>query len=377
MKRLFIITLVAALVAACTPTERTAEEITAEITKTQGKIGTLNLKVADLEAELATIQTDDTNKGIKVKAEMVFKSSFSSYVSTSAMVEAVNAAMVSPEMNGRIMRIHVSEGQKVSKGQTIVTLDDEMLRNSLAEMDKGLELTKTMYEKQEKLFNQGVGSEMQYLEVKNRYESLVKSRNSMMTQLEKTKVIAPFSGYVENIFQKLGEFATPGRQIIELISLNSLYINTELSESYIGSIKKGDSVLINFPNLPDFEKTATISQIGKVINPNSRTFSIRINMKNEGEQIKPNMLATLKIKDYHVSDAFVIPTVYIRQDLHGYFVFLARPHDGEYFAHKVYLTTGRSDGVNTVILDGLDQTAMIITSGFNQIKENNRLDIVN
>ncbi|MCD6347769.1 MAG: efflux RND transporter periplasmic adaptor subunit [Bacteroidales bacterium] len=377
MKKIIILTLTIAALAACTPKERTTDVVSAEITKTQGKIGTLNVKLGELENELAALQSDKTTAGIKVNAKMFQRKDFASYFTSPATVEAVNAAMVSPEMNGRILKIHVDQGQKVSKGQVIVTLDGAVIRNSLAEMDKGLELSKTLYEKQKDLFDQNVGSEMQYLEAKNRYESLLKSRKSLMTQLDKTKIRAPFSGYVETIFLKVGEFATPGRQIIEVISLKDLYINTELSESYMSSVAEGDTVWVSFPNLPDFEKIATINQIGKVINPASRTFGIRINMENEAEKIKPNMLATLKIRDYKVSNALLIPTVYIRQDMEGSFLYVARPHDNDYFAQKVYVKTGHSDGINTIILDGLDDAALVVTNGFNHIKEDNQLDIVN
>ncbi len=376
MKQLFIITILVAGFFACTPAERTAEQVTAEIGKTRGKIGDLNVKLTELEAELAAMQTEETQSGVKVKTEMVSVRDFSSYINTSAMVEAVNAAMVSPEMNARILKIHVNEGQKVSKGQTLVTLDDESMVNSMAEIDKALELSKTMYEKQKDLYDQGVGSELQYLQAKNQYESLVKSRESLMTQLSKRKVVAPFSGYVETIYQKVGEFATPGRQIAELVSLSSLYLNTELSETYIDAVNKGDTVWLSFPNLPDLEKVATVAQVGKVINPASRTFSIRVDMNNPGEHIKPNMLANIKIKDYELKNAFVVPTFLIRQDINGSFMYLARPHDGDYFAVKTYITTGRSDGTYTVVEDGLDQTALIVTSGFNQIKDGNQLDIV-
>jgi len=362
---------------ACGPREKTPEQITSEITRARGQIAKLNDKITELESQLAATQTGEVLAGTKVRAEGLTLTNFATFVKTSAMVEAVNAAMVSPEMNGRIMNIRVKKGQKVSKGQVLITLDDEVLTNSLAEMDKGLELTKTTYEKQKELYAQGVGSEMQYLEVENRYESMLKARKSLLTQIEKTQIVAPFSGYVETIFQKVGETATPGRQIVELISLDKLYINTELSESYISDIKQGDTVWVSFPNLPDIEKIAKIDQAGKVIDPGSRTFSVRVNMENQGEQIRPNMLATIKFRDYAATQMIVVPTVMIRHDLEGDFVFLARPHDGDYFAHKAYVTAGKSDGEHTVILDGLKAGDLLITSGYNQIKDGNQIDLVN
>lgn len=377
MKKLTIITLAIAILAACTPQEKTAEELVAEISKNRAKISDLNIKVADLETQLEQIQEAAPDTGIKVRASFLQIQTFASYINTSATVEAVNAAMISPEMNGKILKIHVKEGQKVRKGQLLVTLDSEILRKSLAEMDKGLELTKILFEKQKDLYSQNVGSEMQFLEMKNRYESMQKARETLGSQMNLSKIHAPFSGYIETIFQKAGELATPGRQVVQLINLDNLYINTELSENYISSVLQGDTTWITFPNIPEMKKIATITQTGKMINLNSRTFSVRVDMKNEGEILKPNMLARLKIRDYLNLEALVVPTVLVRQDTKGSFLFVARQHDGDSFAVKTYISTGRSDGTQTLVLEGLNAGDLIITDGYNQVKDGNKLDIIN
>jgi len=283
--------------------------------------------------------------------------------------------MVNPEMNGRIQKIHIREGQKVSKGQLLVTLDSEIMSKGLEEMQTGIDLSKTLFEKQEALWKQGVGSEMQYLEVKNRYESLLKTKESLESQMKMTRIVAPFGGYVEEIFQKTGELATPGRQVLQLINLDKLYINTQLSEAYINAIHKGDTALVEFPDLPGLSRKAPISNTGNTIDPMSRTFSVRLDMRNQGEKIKPNMLATLKLMDYSADDVILIPTQLIRQDINGYFVFVSRPHDGEYFAKKTYITPGRSDGKSTVVDEGLVPGDALIVQGYNQIKDGSTLSI--
>jgi len=377
MKKLTILTITLVILAACAPQEKTAEDISAEISKTQTKVNDLNAKITDLESQLALLQEESPDTGTKVNVELLQTQTFASYINTSATVEAVNAAMVSPEMNGKILKIHVKEGQKVKRGQLLVTLDAHVLKKSLAEMDKGLELTKTLFVKQKDLYDQGVGSEMQFLEVKNRYESMQKSRETLRSQINLAKIYAPFGGYIETIFQKAGELATPGRQVIQLINLDNVYINTELSETYLNSVHTGDTIWVTFPNISGIEKIATISQTGKMINLNSRTFSIRVNMKNEGELLKPNMLAQLKIRDYLNHEALVVPTILIRQDPKGSFIYLARQHDSVSFAIKTYVTTGRSDGTKSLITSGLKAGDLIITNGFNLVKDGNKLDIIN
>jgi len=377
MKKITTLAIILAVLVACVPQEKTAEELSAEISKTKAKVNDLNAKLIDLETQLAQIQEETPEMGTKVNVEFLKTQSFTSYIKTSATVEAVNAAMVSPEMNGKILKIHVKEGQKVRRGQLLVTLDSDILKKSLAEMDKGLELTKTFFDKQKDLYDQGVGSEMQFLEVKNRYESMQKARETLNSQMKMAKIHAPFSGYIETIFQKAGELATPGRQVVQLINLDDLYINTELSETYLSSVNTGDTTWITFPNIPEMEKIATITQTGKMINLNSRTFSIRVDMKNEGELLKPNMLARLKIRDYLNPEALVVPTILIRQDPKGSFLYLARQHDGDSFAVKTYVTTGRSDGTRSLITSGLNAGDLIITNGYNLVKDGNKLDIVN
>lgn len=377
MKKIILITLAIATLGACAPKEQTAEQLAAEISKTKVKISDLNETLLSLEAQLAQIQETTPDAGSKVKVEMLQTKAFASFIKTSAIIEAVNAAMVSPEINGKIQKIHVKEGQKVNAGQLLVSLDNEILQKSLAEMDKGLELTKTLYQKQKDLYEQGVGSEMQYLEVKNRYESMVKARETLSSQMDMAKIKAPFSGYVETIFMKEGELATPGRQVIQLINLTDLYLNTQLAENYLSSIHQGDTTWISFPNTPEIEKIARISQVGKMIDPTSRTFSVRVDMKNVGEVLKPNMLATLKFRDYFNAEALVIPTVLIRQDPNGSFVYVARQHDGDSYAIKTYVQTGRSDGTETLITSGLSAGDLIITNGYNQVKDGTKLEIIN
>jgi len=373
MNKISALILILAL-AACSG-EKTAEQLNSEITRTRGKIAQLNQELADLENQLAEMGPTEVSRGIQVVIEPLVKTNFSSYISTSASVEAANSAMVSPEMNGRIKKIHIKEGQKVTSGQLLVSLDSEIMKKGLEELQTGLDLAKTIFDKQEGFWKQGVGSEMQYLEAKNRYESMVKTRESLESQMNMTKITAPFSGYVEEIYLKTGELATPGRQVLQLVNLDNLYINTELSEAYINAIHKGDTAFVEFPDLPGLNKKVRISNTGKTINPMSRTFSIRLDMKNRGEQIKPNMLATLKLKDYSAEDVIVIPTQLIRQDLEGYFVFLSRPHDGEYFGVKTYIKPGRSDGKKTVVEEGLTAGDALIVKGYNQIKDGSTLSV--
>jgi len=354
--------------ASCQP-ERTAETVNAEIGKTRNRIAVLNQKLESLQQELTALQPQAVTKSIKVGMEPVVRKDFSDYVLMSGTVEAVKAASVSPEMSGRIESIPVTEGQWVSKGQTLLKLDSKVMQNGLAEMEKGYEMVVTLYDKQKELWDQGIGSEVQFLEVKNRKESMERSMATLKSQLEMTVITAPFSGRIEKIQVKVGELATPGRGIIDLVNLDRVYVNTQVSETFIETVRKGDSVQVVFPSLPGVTRTVPIAFTSNVINPQSRTFSIRIELPNGNGQIKPNMLTNIRIRTVYEPAVIVVPTAVIRQDTGGSFVFMAEGSGSQGIAKKTYITTGSSDGNVSVVTSGLAEGDSIITRGFNQIKD--------
>jgi membrane fusion protein, multidrug efflux system len=348
--------------------ERTADQISAEVTKTRKQITELSAKLSALEAELAVKQPVVESKITKVTVEDVKKVNFTDYIQSNGMVEAVKAASISPEIAGKIESIPVQIGQSVRKGQLLLTMDSKVMQSSIAELEKGYELVTTLFDKQKELWDQGVGSELQFLEVKNRKESMERTMQTLKSQLDLTRIYAPFDGRIEKIAMKVGEQATPGRGIIDVVNLSSLYVNTEVSEAFMQTVNKGDSVTIEFPNLPGVSRTIPIAYKGDVINPQSRTFSVRVEIPNKGQEIKPNMLANMKIRVVNLIDAVVVPTALIRQDVEGSYVYVVKTSSAP-SAAKVYLKTGSSDGNLTVVESGLNGGEMIISQGYNQVKD--------
>ncbi len=359
--------LIALSIASCQP-ERTAETVNAELGKTRKQVAELNLRIESLQQELNTLQPEKLERTVKVAVENVKRFDFQDFIISSGIVEAVKTASISPEMSGKIESIPVKEGQWVRRGQTLLTMDSKVMQNSLAELDKGYEMVVTLYNKQKELWDQGVGSELQYLEIKNRKESMERTMATLKSQMEMTRMVAPFDGRIEKILVKVGEMATPGRGIIDLVNLDKLYINTEISETFVETVRKGDTVDIEFPNLPGVSKKVPIAFTSNIINPQSRTFSIRIEIANSNSQIKPNMLAGIRIRTNNQPMALVIPTAVIRQDVEGSYVFTAESTGNSGTAKKTYITTGSSDGNITVVKEGLNEGDLIVVLGYNQIK---------
>lgn len=368
-KVVFIIVAAFGMIAiSCSQKERTVEQINAEVVKTRNQITGLSAKLTQLEQELTAKQPVKEVKITKVAVETVKRMNFSDYIQSNGMVEAVKAASISPEMSGKIESIPVKVGQSVRRGQLLLTMDSKVMQNGISELEKGYELVTTLFDKQKELWDQGIGSEMQFLEVKNRKESMERTMNTLKSQMEMTRIYAPFDGRVEKIAMKVGELATPGRGIIDVVNVSNLYVNTEVSEAFMQTVSKGDTVTIDFPNLPGVVRTVPIAYKGDVINPQSRTFSIRVEIPNRGQEIKPNMLANMKIRVIDLKDAVLVPTTLIRQDVGGPFVYIVRSSSAP-AAQKVYLKTGNSDGNMTVVESGLTGGEMIISQGYNQVKE--------
>ncbi|MFA6126240.1 MAG: efflux RND transporter periplasmic adaptor subunit [Bacteroidales bacterium] len=374
MKKVIIplVVLLSVIAFSCTQ-ERTAEKISAEVTKTRKQITELSAKLTTLEAELAVKQPVKEEKITKVAVETVKKMNFSDFIQSSGMVEAVRAASISPEMGGKIESIPVKVGQAVRRGQLLMTLDSKVMQNGIAELEKGLEMVITTYNKQKELWEQGIGSEMQYLQIKNSKESLESKLATLRSQLELTKIYAPFEGRIEKIAMKVGELASPGRGIIDVVNLSSLYVNSEVSEAFMQTVNKGDSITVEFPNLPGVVKTIPIAYKGDVINPQSRTFSVRVEIPNTGREIKPNMLANMKIRVINLKEAVVVPTSLIRQDVEGSYVYIVQNSTSTPSAKKVYLKTGSSDGSMTVVESGLNGGEMLISQGYNHVKEGSQI----
>jgi len=361
--------------AACQP-QRTADQVNVEINKTRNQIAKLNQQLTELEAELATLDTGSAEQGTRVVVAPVSAGTFTDFIQLSGMVEAVKSAAIMPEMGGKVMKIHVREGQFVAKGDKLVSLDSEVMQNSLAELEKGYELALTMYNSQKNLWDQGVGSEMQYIQTKNQKESLERTMETLKSQLAMSEITAPFDGRVEKIYLKAGESASMGRPVLDLVNLGQLYVNTEVSESYIQSVHRGDTAWLEFPNLPGVTKTVPVSFVSQVINPQSRTFSIRVEINNPKGEIKPNMLANLKLRVLELSEIITVPTILVRHDFEGEFIYLAKEKEGKYFATKSYVSTGHSDGERSVVTDGLMAGDWLVVKGYNQIKEGTLLEII-
>ncbi len=368
MKKTFLFAIIiAGLLVSCSPKTKTDAEIKDEIFAYNEQISDIKTKIAELESQ---IKSDSVAfKTLKVKILQIVSQPFEHHFEATGNIEAVEEAFISPEMSGQIKNIYVKEGQSVTKGKTLVALNSEVLRNNLASLEPNLALARTMYEKQKELWEQNIGSEVQYLQAKTQKESLETNVNTIKSQIRMTTINAPFSGIVDQIFQKEGEFGTPGMRIIQMVSLDYMYATAEISEIYLPTVNNGDSVKITFPSYPEMKINSVIYQKGNVIDPNNRTFEIKIKFKNIGNKIKPNLLAVLMLSDYYSEKEISVPTLVINQDIKGSFIYIGVDKGNKKVAEKRYVETGLSNGYNTIIKSGLHESEKVIVEGYHLVKD--------
>ena len=377
MKNTFLILTIIISPVACN-SERTAETIKSEIEEKENSIEALNSDIEELVAELNELNPDSeyTGKRIAVRTITLNPTTFEHYFEAAGEIESVNEAYISPEVNGQIEEIPVKEGQKVKKGQLLVKLNTNLIEKNIAEIKTQMNFAKTMYDKQSELWNKKIGSEVQYLQAKNNYETLQDKYKTLKTQYDKSLITAPFSGEVEDILLKEGELASPGIRLMQLVSLDKLVLKAKLSEFYISSIKEGDRVVVSFPSYSHLQVDATVTRVGNVIDKQNRTFIVEIELDNHDNRLKPNMLANITINDYSAKNSMVIPSVLIKHDLSGKYIFVLNQDGKLNKAKKKYVVPGKSYKSKTEILSGLNEGDTIITDGYNNVSEGSVVKII-
>ncbi len=375
MKKLLIIILSIGLFAAgCKKGSDDPQVIHKQISRYEKKIEKYSKKIAELQSKL----NDASNiKVIPVMVDTVKPQEFTHYLEASATVEPIEDAFVSAQAQGTVKKIHIQEGQYVKKGQLLVELDDALIKNNISQIEVQLELADSLYKKQKRLYEQGVASEVQYLQAKSQKESLEKNLAVLNTQLKYTKIYAPFDGIVDQINIKEGEMAGPGARLLYMVNLSKMKVKADISENYLPNIHKGDKVVITFPIYPDIKINTRISYVGNYIDPVSRTFKVEAVFNNPGNKIKPNMMANIKFAKSKQEKAIIIPTKIMKKDVNGWYVFVVRQDGDKQIAVKQHIVLGGTTTNTAVVASGLNIGDLVITDGYNIVNDRTVVKIVN
>ncbi|GAB3269458.1 efflux RND transporter periplasmic adaptor subunit [Larkinella harenae] len=335
-------------------------DLKAQQTELAGKIRTLEAEVSKLDPN-QVVQTKVKDVTVAPLAATTFKH----FVELQGTIDAKNNVQVSPKAGGPVTAVYVKEGDAVKAGTVLAKIDDQILRESLEEIRNQLTLANTVYEKQANLWKQQIGTEIQYLQAKNNKEGLEKRLGTLNAQLSQSNVTSPISGVVDRVNVKAGETAMPGVGIVNVVNLSQLKVVAKVADSYAGSVRRGDAVVVRFPDI-NKELTTRISFVSTTVDPLNRTFTIEAPLPSDNS-LKPNMLAQVKINDVSKPKTIVINQNLVQSTENGQLVYVAVNDKNKKVAKARQVKTGLSYGGQVEITDGLQAGDQLITQGYQEL----------
>jgi len=370
MNKFLVVIASVVLFAAC-ETGSDLEKKKKELADAKTSLKEISTRVAALEKEIALLDTSAkvAEKGKLIQADSLVKQEFKHYIEVQGNVDADENVTALPQQPGVVSAIYVKEGDRVTKGQLLaITETTAAMEAAIATIQTQYDLAKTAFEKQERLWNQKIGSEIQYLSAKTQKEALEKQIAAQRTQLEMTKIKAPITGTVDNVNLKIGDMAI-GSQLmpgIRIINNTKLSVKAKLADSDFGKIKQGDKVEIEFPDINKSTVT-TVNYVSKTIDPRSRTFEVETKINNTSNEYAANMIAKLKINDAIYKNVLLVPSNIIQKSEEGTYVLTAESEGGKVFAKKNMVKTGANYNGRTIIEEGLSEGQRIITFGYTEV----------
>ena len=309
-----------------------------------------------------------------VKTIFLKKEKFDHYVDLQGSIVSDQLINLVPEFSGILKKIYVESGDNVVKGQKLAEIDDGGLKDQLSQLEITFQLTETTYLRQEKLWSEKIGSEIQYLQTKALYETQKKGIEQLKKQLQKTSITAPFNGIIDKVYSKEGEVVFPGQSKIMLIlNMDNMYVESNVPENYLNSIYKGKNAIIEFP-YEGGKLESEIRQSGNFINPNNRTFIIEIDLPNSKLNIKPNLNVRIKVNDYTNENAILIDESFISIDSNNKkYVYKLIKDGNRSNVLKSTIETGKSDGNRIEVISGLNENDEIVSEGIRKIVDDARV----
>ena len=304
---------------------------------------------------------------------------FNTYIEAQANLKTRKNILILPEFQGTLEKVFVSEGQKVKKGQLLAEINDSGLNEQYEQMVIQAEFAKENFERTQRLWDNNIGSEMQYLKSKTDYEASKKMVDQMKDRLSKTKIYAPFDGEIDEIISNVGSNLIPGvSQILRLVNLDIIYAESFVSEKYISFIGEGTEAIVQIPLL-NMEYRSSVNQTGNFINPSNRTFRIEVPVENFDNRIKQNLDAKIKINIYKKDDAIVIPLRIVREDALGknfVYVMSEDNKDGVYLTSKKFIKLGNKSEDKVEVTEGLDPGEIVVLEGAYSVEDSQRVKLI-
>lgn len=364
MKRISAIGLLL-LLAACQSTSPNKQQ---QLDKLRNERSKLDVQIAQLEKAMGA-KNAGSQKVIPVAISTLQPSLFKNYIEVQGKVDAEKDVTVTAEQPAVIKAIYVQTGQQVTSGQILAQLDDNVVMQQIAQLQNQMAFAKNIYERQQNLWEQNIGTKVQLLTARNNYENVQKQIQVLESQLSMYRIKAPFSGVVDNVIAKVGQAVSPGVPTFTIVNLNDLKVTGQIGENYVGKVHTGDAVEIVFPDLQDTLHTK-LTYVSKVIDPVSRAFTVDIRLPHQSA-FHPNMLAVIRVVSYQDNQAITVPISVLQQDATGKFVFLEDNNK----VKKERVTVNQTYGGYAEITNGLKAGDQLIISGFDNVMDGDTVKV--
>ncbi len=350
---------------------RPGDDGAARLARLEHKRDALDEEIGRLRAEMARRRgaaAPAAEAPVAVRAERIDPAPFRHFITVQGTVESDSNILVPPLSPGLVKKIHVKVGERVAAGRLLAEMDAAVLESSIAEVETGLALAKTVYERRQRLWDKKIGSEIEYLQAKNAKESLEKRLATLHEQLNLTRITSPIDGAVDGIMIKEGEMAAAGYGAFRIVQLSRLKVTAALAENFISRIKRGDTVAVRIPVLgTEFE--AVVNAVSQVIDPRNRTFQIEAGVPPAARGVTPNMLAVLLVNDYSDPAALTVPKNVVQETGAERFLFVAAREGDGWTARKRVVRTGLDAGNRVEVLDGLTGGERVVVIGFQKLAD--------
>ena len=361
MKKLFYLLLPVLVLAACHGAPDKATQL-AELKKQRAELDT---KIKELEAGAPA----DSGKSKPVSITVVQPADFHAYVEVQSAINGDDNILATPKAPGTVKSINVVAGRHVGAGEILATLDASAIEQQIEAMMPQLTLTKSVYEKQQNLWSQNIGTEVQLMTAKAQYESVQKQISALQTQKDMYRIVSPISGTVDAVNLKVGDFASPGMSGIKVVNTEKLKAEANVGQNYLGKIRQGDPVTLIFPDISDTIRT-TLTHVSQAVDPISRAFTAQV-VLGQNPKLHPNMSCIMRISNYENPKALVVPVSVIQKTQNGTMVYIVK--DGK--AQSVLVTTGQNSNGQVEITSGLHAGDQVVTTGYEELDDNERVSV--
>ncbi len=386
MKKTILLLITLVTIISCSGDKKSVDAIieSGDLAAIKEKRTELNQQQRDLKSDLDKLNEyidshEKEEQPVLITAEVITDTIFKHFVEVQGNVETDQNVVLKAEYSGVLTDIYVKNGQRVSKGQRLAKIDDGGLSSQVAQQEVQMALAKTTFERQERLWEQKIGSEIQYLQAKSNYDAAKNANQQLRTQLAKTIITAPFSGVVDDVISDPGQVVSMGQSdIIRLVNLSNMYVKASIPETYLKNVNEGTMVIVNLASINE-EFTGKVRQVSNYINPNNRSFEIQIEIPNKDGLVKPNMIATVKVNDYQAENAITVPENVLQENSQGETIaFIYKPiNDSIGEAKRIIIETGLSYSNHTEVKSGIKKGDTIIKEGAKTLRDGQRVIIKN